>query len=82
MGRDSGSLAIWPFTGVECNLPGHLRYLLPGALATSGAGMVAENAENRKAEKYWGLQASHSFTRIAVETMGAIGPRSMTSSRS
>ena len=36
-----------------------------------------KNAEDRKAEKYQGLPASHSFTPIAIETMGAIGPRSM-----
>ena len=45
--------------------------------ATQEAGKVAENAEDRKAEKYRGLPASHSFTPIAIETMGAIGPRSM-----
>ena len=32
--------------------------------------------EDRKAEKYWGLPVSHSFTLIAIATMGAIGPRS------
>ena len=31
----------------------------------------------RKAEKYRGLPASHSFTPVAIETLGAIGPRSM-----
>ena len=30
-----------------------------------------------KAEKYRGLPASHSFTPVAIETLGAIGPRSM-----
>ena len=38
---------------------------------------MAESAEDRKAEKYRGLPASHSFTLIAIETMGAIGPRSL-----
>ena len=38
---------------------------------------MAESAEDRKAEKYCGLPASHSFTPVAIETLGAIGPRSM-----
>ena len=39
---------------------------------------MAESAEDRKAEKYYrGLPASHSFTPVAIETLGAIGPRSM-----
>ena len=39
---------------------------------------MAESAEDRKAEKYRGLPASHSFTPpVAIETLGAIGPRSM-----
>ena len=47
------------------------------AYTTQEAAKVAENAEDRKAEKYRGLPASHSFTPIAIKTMGAIGPRSM-----
>ena len=47
------------------------------AQATSESGRVAESAEDRKAEKYRGLPASHSFTAVAIETLGAIGPRSM-----
>ena len=38
---------------------------------------MAESAEDRKAEKYRGLPASHSFTPVNIETLGAIGPRSM-----
>ena len=45
--------------------------------STQEAGKVPENAEDRKAEKYRGLPASHTFTPIAIETMGAIVPKSM-----
>ena len=44
---------------------------------TQEAGKVAENVEDRKAENYRRLPTSHSFTPIAFETMGAIGPRLM-----
>ena len=50
------------------------------AQATSKAGRVPrtgrESAEDRKAEKYRGLPASHSFIPVAIEILGAIGPRS------
>ena len=38
---------------------------------------VAEKAEDRKAENYQGLPPSHAFTPLAIETMGAVGPRSL-----
>ena len=44
--------------------------------ATHEAVKFAENAKDRKAEKYRGPPASHSFTPIAIETMGAINPTS------
>ena len=39
-----------------------------GLNAPQDAGKVAENAEDRKADKYRGLPASHIFTPIAIET--------------
>ena len=39
---------------------------------TQEAGKVPENAEDSKAGKYWGLPASHSFTLVAIDTMGKI----------
>ena len=44
--------------------------------ATQEGGKVAENAEQRKEEKYWGLPTSHSFNQVAIETMGEINPTS------
>ena len=67
----SGCLLIWDAT---CPDTFAISYR---AQATSEAGRVAESAEDRKAEKYRGLPASHSFTPVAIETLGAIGPRSM-----
>ena len=48
-----------------------------GLNTTQEVGKVAEKAEDRKVAKYWELPASHSFTPIAIATMGAIGPGSM-----
>ena len=67
----SGCLLVWDAT---CPDTFAISYR---AQATSEAGRVAESAEDRKAEKYRGLPASHSFTPVAIETLGAIGPRSM-----
>ena len=44
--------------------------------ATSGAGKVAELAEVKKDRKYSLLGATYLFTPVAIETSGAIGPRS------
>ena len=44
--------------------------------ATSGAGLVAALAEERKAVKYSHLSPTYLFTPVAMETMGAIGPES------
>ena len=43
--------------------------------ATSGAGKVAELAEERKDQKYL-IGPTYFFTPVAIETLGAIGPRS------
>ena len=44
--------------------------------ATSGAGKVAELAEVKKDQKYSLLGTTYLFTPVAIETSGAIGPRS------
>ena len=67
-------MVIWLFARLGCPDTIAISYR---AQATSEAGRVAESVEDRKAEKYRGLQASHSFTPVAIETLGAIGPRSM-----
>ena len=40
-------------------------------------GAVAAAAEERKVAKYMALGRSHSFTPVAIETLGAIGPKSL-----
>ena len=67
----SGCLLVWDAT---CPDTFAISYR---AQVTSESGRVAESAEDRKAEKYRGLPASHSFTPVAIETLGVIGPRSM-----
>ena len=44
-------------------------------LATSEAGVVADQAEDRKKVKYADLQSSHLFVPVAIETAGALGKR-------
>ena len=67
----AGRLLVWDATCPDTFATSYRTH------ATQEAGKVAENAEDRKTEKYRGLPASYSFTPIAIETMGAIGPRSM-----
>ena len=38
---------------------------------------MAERAEERKVEKYHCLPASHLFSPVAIETLGAVGPQSL-----
>ena len=45
--------------------------------ATSEAGAVAALAEERKKNIYAHLDPSHSFTPVAVETSGVVGPQSL-----
>ena len=47
------------------------------AKATSKEGKVAESAEDRKAAKYISLPAIHIFIPVAIETLGAVGPVSL-----
>ena len=67
----SGRLLVWDATFPDTFATSYRTH------DTQEAGKVAENAEDMKAEKYWGLPTSHSFTPIALETMGIIDPRSM-----
>ena len=45
--------------------------------ATLAAGEVAELAEERKCTKYNSLPVTHSFTPVAIDTSGVIGPKSL-----
>ena len=46
-------------------------------MASIRTGAVAAAAEERKVAKYMVLGHSHSFTPVAIETLGAIGPKSL-----
>ena len=45
--------------------------------ATKTAGAVADLAEERKSAKYTSLGPGYSFTPVAIDTLGAIGKKSL-----
>jgi hypothetical protein len=67
----SGRLLVWDATCPDIFATSYCAH------ATLEAGKVAECAEDRKTAKYRGLTASHCFTPVAIESMGAIGPSSL-----
>ena len=69
-------MEVWSFTCVGRDMPGHFA-LLYRTQATQGPGKVAAVVEERKEEKYHCLLPSHYFSPVAIETMGALGSRSM-----
>ena len=66
-----GRLLVWDATYPDSFAPSYR------ALATQAAGMVAAGAEEGKIVKYRCLPPSHSFTPLAVESLGAVGPVSL-----
>ena len=54
-----------------CHLPRHPRSILSGGLAT------ATKAEETKLSKYLCQNPHYSFSPVAIETLEAIGPKSM-----
>ena len=46
-------------------------------IASTAAGSVAALAEDRKINKYSHLSPSYLFTPISIETIGAVGPKSL-----
>ena len=64
----------WLSDGLGCTCPDTFA---PSAHATQEPGKVAEAAEDRKYEKYMGLPPGHFFSPVAIETLGAIGPKSL-----
>ena len=67
----SGRLLVWDATCPDTFAPSYV------ASATNEAGAVAALAEERKKTKYAHLDSSHTFTPVAIETSGVIGPQSM-----
>ena len=67
----SGCLMVWDATCPDTFAPSYRAH------ATQEPGKVAEAAEDRKCEKYMGLPPGHFFSPVAIETLGAIGPKSL-----
>ena len=65
----NGKLLVWDATCPDTYAPSY------SALATRESGAVAAQAEERKCSKYCHLVSSHTFAPVAIETSGAIGPR-------
>ena len=66
-----GKLLVWDATCPDTFAPSYI------SSATSEAGAVAALAEARKKSKYARLDHMHSFTPVAIETSGVLGPDSM-----
>ena len=74
MGSD---LTAWPWhRGARADLGSNTFAVSHRVDATRGAGCVAERAEGKKADKYVHLGPAYLFQPIAIETSGAIGPKS------
>ena len=58
---------MWDATCVDTLAPSYR------SLAASGSGAVADDAEHRKKARYAHLEATHLFTPVAIETLGAFG---------
>ena len=66
-----GKLLVWDATCPDTFAPSYI------SQATTAAGEVAAHAEERKCSKYSGLPVTHLFIPVAIETTGAIGPKSL-----
>ncbi len=67
-----GCLLVWDATCPDTLAPSYTSF------STQEPRKVAANAEERKIEKYRDLPPGHIFSPIAIETLGAIGPMSLT----
>ncbi len=68
----SGRPVVWDATCPDTFAPSHR------GQATHEAGCVAGQAEGRKSEKYAQLSPAYLFQPVAIETSGAIGPKTRT----
>ena len=67
----SGKPLVWDATCPDTLAPSHV------SVAVHSPGSVAKAAEVKKCAKYESLNRSYSFTPVAIETLGAIGPMSL-----
>ena len=66
-----GQLLVWHATCPDTFAPSYRTH------ATSEPGRVAALVEDRKVHKYRDQPRSHLFCPLSIETMGAMGPRSL-----
>ena len=64
-----GQLLVWDATCPDTFAPSY------SAIAAQQVGAVAQQAEDRKMQKYKHLDSCHFFTPVAIETTGVFGPR-------
>ena len=69
--RKNGRPLVWDATCPDTFAPSYRCH------ATSSAGAVATLAEERKASKYSCLVPSHSFTPVAIESLGPMGGKTL-----
>ena len=67
----SGRLLVWDATSPDTFAPSYI------SGATNAAGAVAAMAEDRKKTKYICLEPKYSFTPVAIESSGAVGPQTL-----
>ena len=64
-----GQLLVWDATCPDTFAPSY------SAIAAQQVGAVAQQAEDRKMQKYKHLDSCHFFTPVAIETTGVFGSR-------
>ena len=67
-------LEMWPTSSVGCKCPDTFAPSY-STIAAQQVGAVAQQAEDRKVQKYKHLDSCHFFTPVAIETTGVFGPR-------
>eukprot|EP00731_Ephydatia_muelleri_P016930 Em0010g28a len=66
-----GQLMVWDATCPDTLAPSY------STIAAHQVGAVAQQAENRKTQKYKHLESCYFFTPVAIETSGVIGPKTL-----
>ena len=64
-----GQLMVWDATCPDTLAPSY------STIAAHQVGAVAQQAENRKTQKYKHLESCYFFTPVAIETSGVFGPK-------